>query len=96
MSEDLGAIYTDPIGFQDGTHPLISLENKRYSRFAGEKVMLQAEANCPVGKIAVARIHLKDAKYNRDIVMMRVPDLKWFLRQAELVELYGVEDEEQP
>ena len=83
MAEDLGCVYTDPVGDQDGVHPIISLENKKLARFAGEKIMLQAEANCPSGKIAIARVHKGDTKYHNDIVMMRVQDFKYFLELAE-------------
>ena len=56
-----------------------SIEVKDKKRFAGEKIMLQAERNCPKDKTPLAVVHLTGQSHDKDILMMRMKDAEeWY------------------
>ena len=63
------------LGNEDVEHPVYSIEVKSYARFAGAKVLEQAERNAPKGKVPIAVVHVRNQQHENDIVMVRFKDL---------------------
>lgn len=64
---------------EDISHQHFSIECKSRVAFAGEKFIIQAERNCPIGKTPLAIVHILKKGHGNDIVMMRLKDWEdWF------------------
>ena len=72
------------LGMEDIEHHRFSFEVKSYQRYAGGRVMEQAERNAPEDKIPIAIVHEKNKRHNGDLVLMR---LNTFLELTEEVPL---------
>ena len=59
------------LGGEDVSHPIFSFECKSLKKFAGRKVMEQAEKNCPKGKIAVSIVHVVGERHFKDLHIIR-------------------------
>lgn len=67
------------LGKEDITCGVFSIEAKSYVRFAGAKVMEQAERNAPEGKTPLAIIHVKGQRRDNDLVMIRLKNWEeWY------------------
>ena len=74
VAKDMGGIYLDPLGGKDIEHPIFDVEVKYLRRFAGLKILLQAEANTSLGKIPLAVVCLPYMKRGQRIWMLREQD----------------------
>lgn len=66
---------TGVLGGEDISHPLLSIEVKSRSWFAGDKFMAQAKRNSN-GKIPVVIVHIKNRSHDHDLVMMELRDFE--------------------
>ena len=51
-----------------------SIEAKSFVRYAGVKILEQAERNAPEGKIPLAIVHIKGQRRDNDLVIMRLSE----------------------
>lgn len=70
--ESLGGLNIGTLGGEDGSHPIFSIEVKHRVKFIGESFMVQAEKNCPEGKIPLLVVHSKNKRHEDDLVIMRM------------------------
>ena len=77
LCKEIGAIYLDPLGGEDGRHSMFSVEAKDRKRFAAAKWLEQAEANCvDPEKIPIVLIHVTNTRTTEDMVLLRLRDFK--------------------
>ncbi|MCR4286903.1 MAG: hypothetical protein NUW09_02695 [Deltaproteobacteria bacterium] len=62
------------LGKEDISCGPFSLEVKSFARFAGVKIMEQAERNAPEGKTPLAIVHIRGQRRDADIVMLRLKE----------------------
>ena len=62
------------MGGEDLQHDIYSIEVKSFVRYAGVKIMEQAERNAPAGKIPLAIVHIKGQRRDNDLVIMRLSE----------------------
>ena len=74
VAKDMRGIYLDPLGGKDVEHPIFDIEVKYLRRFAGLKILLQAEANTSPGKVPLAVVCLPYMKRGQRIWMLREQD----------------------
>lgn len=74
LVERLGGKNVGTIEGQDGEHEHFSIEIKHRAKFIGEAFMLQAEKNCPEGKIPLLVVHSKGKNHNDDLVLIRLKE----------------------
>ncbi len=75
LAKRLNGRRTGVLGGEDITHPLLSIEVKSRSWFAGEKFMAQAKRNCS-GKIPAVIVHIAGRPYDSDLVMLELKDFE--------------------
>ncbi len=66
---------TGVLGGEDISHPLLSIEVKSRTRFAGERFMAQAKRHCN-GKIPAVIIHVTGRPHGHDLVMLELRDFE--------------------
>ncbi len=66
---------TGVLGGEDISHPLLSIEVKSRSCFAGEKFMEQAKRNSN-GKIPAVIVHITGRPHGSDLVMLELRDFE--------------------
>lgn len=66
---------TGVLGGEDITHPLLSIEVKSRSWFAGDKFMAQAKRNCN-GKIPAVIVHIKNRSHDHDLVILELQNFE--------------------
>lgn len=67
------------MGKEDVDLDLWSCEVKSFAKFAGEKIMQQAERNRYKDKTPLAIVHIRGNSHDKDIVMMRLSDFEDYL-----------------
>lgn len=73
---NVGHLGGQDVGFSSKIFDVsVSIETKHLNRFAGERIMAQAEKNCPKGHVPVAWVHVNKKRIVNDIVMVRIRDL---------------------
>ena len=75
----LGGQRVGILGGEDVSHDIWSIETKDFARFAGVKIIEQAERHCPEGKTPLAVVHIRHKPRSKDIVMMRMSDFEDWL-----------------
>jgi hypothetical protein len=85
----LGAKNVGGLGGEDGEHYLCSYEIKDRENFTGNKMLKQAEKNCPSeDKLPVVVVHNTRERRTNDIVLLR---LKHWLLLLEVIENLAAE-----
>jgi len=74
LADRLGGKRIGILGKEDIQHERYSFEVKSFVRYAGAKILEQAERNAPAGKIPLAIVHIKNQLRDNDIVMMRLSE----------------------
>ena len=77
-----GAKNVGGLGGEDNEHPVWSIEAKKCARFAGQKFMDQAVANCPLGKIPIVHVHLTGENHDNDLIITRFKDWRKLYEQV--------------
>lgn len=85
IANRLGGRRMGVMGKEDVDHPLFSIECKSFARFAGEKVMAQAERNAYKDKTPLSIVHIRGNSHDKDIVMMRLSDFEDYLGKLKTV-----------
>lgn len=76
IAKEMDARNVGIFGGEDAEHPIFSIEAKSKVKFVGEKFIIQAENNCPEGKIPIVILHIVGKSYDKDIVMIRIDKFK--------------------
>ena len=74
LADRLGGKRVGILGKEDIMHGEYSIEVKSFVRYAGVKIMEQAERNAPAGKIPLAIVHIKGQRRDNDLVIMRLKE----------------------
>jgi len=74
VAEMIGGKNIGTLGGEDVEHPEYTVECKSLKRFAGEKVLLQAEGNNPGNRVSIGFVHILGQRHHNDVVLMRYRD----------------------
>jgi hypothetical protein len=72
IASRLGGKRVGILGHEDVSHEKFSIECKSLARFAGVKYLEQAERNAAHHKTAIAIVHIRGQRRDKDIVLMRL------------------------
>lgn len=80
IAEDLGTFRMGTMGGEDVYHPNYSIECKDYARFAGIKILEQAERNNTRRVTPLGIVHIRGTDYDKSVVLLRWKDFKRFMK----------------
>ena len=71
IATDLGTFRMGTLGGEDVFHPNFSIECKDFARFAGIKILEQAERNNSRKVTPVGVVHIRGTDYDNSVVLIR-------------------------
>lgn len=80
IADKLKTFRMGTMGKEDVYHPDYSIECKDYARYAGAKILEQAERNNTRGVVPFGVVHVRGTQYDESIVLIRWKHFERFLK----------------